>query len=242
MAGQRRQTRASSFARSMRGRFLFPLIVLIAAGCSSPSPSATTTSADPSSSPSAHVGTALALAASLPVKGRAPKTGYHRSQFGTGWRDTDHNGCDARNDALHRDLRDVVMRGGSSCVVARGVLDDPYTGDVINFVRGTTRVVDIDHMVSLSDAWQTGAQQMSPSQRVELANDPLNLQPTGTRINEAKGDGDAATWLPPNRAYRCTYVARQAAVKAKYGLWTTSAERDAMVRILQTCPTLPAPR
>ena len=195
----------------------------------------------PSPSASGQSGSALALAAGLPVKGRAPKTGYRRAQFGTGWLDPDHNGCDARNDALRRTLTDIVMRGSSSCLVASGVLHDPYTGQVITFVRGAGRVVDIDHMVSLSDAWQTGAQQLTPDQRREFANDPLNLQPTGSATNEAKGDGDTATWLPPNRAYRCDYVARQAAVKAKYGLWVTSAERDAMVRILATCPDLPVP-
>lgn len=59
--------------------------------------------------------------------------------------------------------------------------------------------------------------------------------------NRAKGDGDAATWLPPNRSFRCAYVARQVAVKARYELWVTAAERDAIARVLASCPDEPAP-
>ncbi len=185
--------------------------------------------------------TALALARTLPIKGRAPKTGYTRAQFGTGWKDPDHNGCDARNDALRRYLTKVVMRGSSRCVVYSGTLVDPYSGAAIRFVRGGARVIDIDHMVALSDAWQKGAQKLPYATRVALANDPLNLQPTSSHLNGQKSDGDAATWLPPMKSYRCTYVARQVAVKAKYHLWVTSAERAAFVRILSNCPTLRAP-
>ena len=201
---------------------------------------AVSTSSDPAASSTTSSLTALALARTLAIKGRAPKTGYTRSQFGTGWKDPDRNGCDARNDALRRYLNHVVMRGTSQCVVYSGTLVDPYSGAVIHFVRGT-RGIDIDHMVALSNAWQTGAQKLTYTSRVALANDPLNLQPTSTRLNEQKGDGDAATWLPPLKSYRCNYVARQVAVKAKYHLWVTSAERAAIVRILSTCPTLRAP-
>jgi hypothetical protein len=59
--------------------------------------------------------------------------------------------------------------------------------------------------------------------------------------HRSKGDGDTATWLPPNKAYRCAYVARQVAVKVKYGLWATAAERNAMQRVLSTCPSMPLP-
>lgn len=194
-----------------------------------------------SSTTSSLTALALALARTLAIKGRAPKTGFTRSQFGTGWKDPDHNGCDARNDALRRSLTKVVMRGTSRCIVYSGTLVDPYSGAAIRFVRGGARVIDIDHMVALSNAWQTGAQQLSSASRVALANDPLNLQPTSAHLNRQKGDGDAATWLPPLKSYRCIYVARQVAVKAKYHLWVTSAERAAIVRILSTCPTLRAP-
>jgi hypothetical protein len=184
---------------------------------------------------------AVVALAGLAVKGRAPKTGYAREMFGPAWVDVDRNGCDTRNDMLIRDLVDRTMSG--SCKVMAGTLDDPYTASTLRFVRGGASEVDVDHLVSLSDAWQKGATPWPYAKRVAFANDPLNLQPTDSSANRQKGDGDAATWLPPNKAYRCDYVARQIAVKKKYRLWVTGAERDAMVRVLRACPgqALPAP-
>lgn len=157
-----------------------------------------------------------------------------------------HNGCDTRNDVLRRDLTDTTIKPGSNgCMVLSGVLHDPYTGATIDFTRGDTTsvAVQIDHVVALLDAWQTGAQGLSEQQRENLANDPLNLQAVDGPTNEAKGAGDAATWLPPNKNYRCTYVSRQIQVKARYHLWVTAAERDAILRVLRGCmpsaPTAP---
>ncbi|HJV99517.1 MAG TPA: HNH endonuclease family protein [Arthrobacter sp.] len=175
---------------------------------------------------------------SIPVKGRAPKTGYSREEFGPAWADVDRNGCDTRNDILARDLEGETFKPGTrNCVVATGTLADPYTGTTINFVRGnaTSSTVQIDHIVPLSDAWQKGAQQLSADQRRQMANDPLNLMAADGPTNGAKGDRDAATWLPPNKAFRCEYVARQTSVKAKYQLWVTPAEHEAIAGILDTC-------
>ncbi len=173
----------------------------------------------------------------LVVKGRAPKTGYSRAQFGAAWSDVDHNGCDTRNDILHRDLISIVYRPGT-CVVLAGVLHDPYGGKVINFRRGvaTSQAVQIDHVVPLSDAWQKGAFAWTIAKRTSFANDPLELLAVDGPLNGQKSDSDAASWLPPNKAFRCRYVARQIAVKAKYGVWVTTAERDAFGRVLASCP------
>jgi Protein of unknown function (DUF1524)/Excalibur calcium-binding domain len=175
----------------------------------------------------------------LTVKGRAPKTGYARDRFGRAWIDTDHNHCDTRDDILRRDLTQDAVTGG--CEVTSGVLHDPYTGKVIRYTRGHSEV-DIDHLVPLSDAWQKGAAKWPESKREALANDPLNLLAVDASTNRGKGDGDAATWLPPRKTFRCAYVARQIAVKRKYGLWVTGAEKAAMGRVLKTCPgeTLPS--
>jgi hypothetical protein len=177
--------------------------------------------------------------AQIPVKGRAPKTGYTRAQFGQTWADVDRNGCDTRNDILTRDLTSIVYRERThECVVLSGVLRDPYSGTFINFVRGniTSMEVQIDHVVALSNAWQTGAFKLSIEQRTAFANDRLNLLAVQGRLNSQKGDGDAATWLPPLKSYRCSYVARQTAVKFKYGLWMTKAEKEAITKILSACP------
>ncbi|HEX7351374.1 GmrSD restriction endonuclease domain-containing protein [Brachybacterium sp.] len=179
-------------------------------------------------------GTALAMLAELEEKGRAPKTGYDRDSFG--WReDLDRNGCDTRNDILRRDLDQITLKGGTGgCVVLLGTLDSPYSGDSVDFDR-TDSTIDIDHVVALSDAWQTGAGTWDEDTRREFANDPLNLLAVEASLNRQKGAGDAATWLPPKKDYRCEYVARQIAVKAKYDLWVKPAEADAMERVLEDC-------
>ena len=212
---------------------------LIAAASPSPSPSPSPTASPEPSESVAEAGTALAALEALDIKGRAPKTGYDRDEFGAGWVDVDRNGCDTRNDMLQLRLVDLEMSG--TCKVMAGDLLDPFTGEWIHFERGGTSEVDIDHLVALSDAWQKGAQQWEFAQRVAFANDPLNLEPVDAGENRAKGDGDAATWLPPDTSYRCEYVARQIAVKAKYGVWVTQAEHDAMAKVLGTCPDEPLP-
>ncbi len=193
----------------------------------------------------ASPGSALAALGGLRVKGRAAMTGYSREEFGQAWLDADRNGCDTRNDILRRDVVDKVLKPGTGgCVVLSGVLHDPYLGRDVAFVRGEGDQVDIDHVVSLGNAWATGAAGFDIHERAALANDPLNLLAVDLHSNRSKGDGDAATWLPPYRAFRCAYVARQVAVKRKYQLWVTAPERDAMRRVLSGCPgqTLPPDR
>ncbi|APA97215.1 hypothetical protein NS506_03159 [Nocardia seriolae] len=186
---------------------------------------------------------ARAVLETLPVQGRAPKTGYARNQFGDNWTDDvdvagGHNGCDTRNDILGRDLADPAFQADTNhCVVLSGTLADPYTGQTIDFVRGksTSNAIQIDHAVALSDAWQKGAQQLTPRERANLANDPRNLLAVDGPANQQKSASDAASWLPPNESFRCTYVVKQIEVKAAYSLWVTQAEKDAMIRVLDTC-------
>ena len=182
-------------------------------------------------------GSALRALDLLAVKGRAARTGYSREQFGPAWADVDHNGCDTRNDVLARDLTGERFRAGTrQCVVLSGTLHDPYTDRTVVFAKSRASAVQIDHVVSLSNAWQTGAQQLTADRRAALANDPLNLLAVDGPTNQAKSDADAATWLPPYRGGWCPMVARQVAVKRTYGLWVTAAERDAMRRVLGGCP------
>ena len=194
----------------------------------------------PASAVESAPGVALAVLETLPVKGRAPKTGYSRDAFGQRWADVDRNGCDTRNDILKRDMTSIVYKAKTrNCVVLSGTLIDRYSGESINFVRGdvSSMEVQIDHVVALSNSWQTGAFKLSITQRTALANDPLNLFAVKGRLNSQKGDGDAATWLPPLKSFRCAYVAQQIAVKAKYSLWVVAPEKAAMQAILAQCPT-----
>jgi len=172
----------------------------------------------------------------LQIKGRAPKTGYSREQFSTDWGEI--GGCSLRELILLRDLQNTTL-DEDGCRVLNGTLNpDPYTGKTIPFQRGatTSQAVQIDHVVAVSDAWQKGAQQLTPDLRYQFYNDPLNLLAVDGPANNNKSDGDAATWLPPNKDYRCRYVARQVAVKVKYTLWVTQAEYDAIKNVLGNCP------
>jgi hypothetical protein len=215
----------------VRARGAIVLAVLAVAGCAQSPATA------PDDRPAAR-GSALAALEKLEVKGRAPKTGFDREQFGGDWASVD--GCDMRERVLRRDLRREMPSAG--CEVLSGRLADPYTATPVEYVRGGASEVDVDHVVALGDAWQKGAQRWTYARRVELANDPLNLLAVDASANRQKGDADAASWLPANRAFRCAYVARQIAVKRRYRAWVTRAERDAMRRVLGRCPRTRLPR
>lgn len=182
--------------------------------------------------------TALVLLTQLPVK-PAQVGGYQRSaNFGDAWIDVDRNGCDTRNDILNRDLTNLTKSG--TCKVLTGSFTSPYTGAAIQFLRGedTSPLVQIDHVVALENAWETGAQALTYAQRVTLANDPLELLAVDGKSNNQKSGSDASEWLPTAAGFSCTYVARQISVKITYGLWVTQAEHDAMARVLASCPTV----
>lgn len=180
---------------------------------------------------------AMAALETLPVKGRAAKTGYSRDQFGNGWAVI--NGCDTRNIMLYRDLRNPQL--DESCRVLSGTLHDPYTNQTIQFSRSESDEVQIDHVVALSDAWQKGAQLLTTQQREQFANDPLELLAVSGDANQAKADSDAASWLPDYKPFRCQYVTRQIAIKQKYQLWVTLAEKEAMQTVLARCPNQKLP-
>ena len=185
--------------------------------------------------------TAASALSQLTVKSDASTAGYSRDQFGNDWEDVDNNNCDTRDDILKRDLTHVTYKTGNTCVITSGTLNDPYTGKTINFVRGenTSQAVQIDHVVALGNAWETGAQSLTTAKRTQLANDPLELLAVDGPTNGKKGDKDAAEWIPSNTKADCAYVARQITVKQKYGLWVTSSEKNEMSRVLSTCPNQP---
>ena len=186
----------------------------------------------------AVAGSALEALNGLEVKGRAPKTDYARAQFGSGWATV--NGCSTSDVIMFRDLINVTL--SDECTVASGLLNDTYTGEAIQYTKDDPSAIQIDHVIALSDAWQTGAQNLTRELRIQLANDPLELIAVQGDANQQKSDGNAASWLPSNKAFRCQYIARQIAVKQKYTLWLIPGEKQAMLDVLSTCPdqTLPA--
>ena len=184
---------------------------------------------------------ARAQLAALPVKGWDRQTDFSRYRFGEPWSDDvnvefGHNGCNTRDDILRRDLTQLVVRPGT-CYAQSGVLIDPYTGESIAFVRGpdSSEAIQIDHVVSLSDAWYKGARDWDEQRRRDFANDPRNLLAVGAKANFDKAFRDANAWLPPNPAFRCEFVALQIAVKAAYRLWVSANEKRAMAAVLDHC-------
>lgn len=181
---------------------------------------------------------AIDILEKLEVKGRAPKTGYSRDEFYSGWPTVD--GCSLRQRVIKREFGESAVV--EECNVLAGEYDEPYTGEHkrFNSREEISNGIQIDHVVALSDAWQKGAQYLEREIRYNIATDPLNLLAVDAAANEKKSDGDAATWLPSNKKFRCQYVARQVSVKYKYGLWVTEAEKEAIIGVLVNCPQEPA--
>ena len=188
-------------------------------------------------------GPAADALAQLTVDDDPDKSGYDRDLFGYRQTDDDGNGCDVRDDVLARDLTDVTYQSAGSCVVQSGTLDDPYTGETIHFQRGqtTSSAVQIDHVVALENAWQSGARDWDSAKRYRFGNDMDNLLAVDGPANQGKGSASAAYWLPTNADYRCDYVARQIKIKTEYGLTVTSQEQRAMRAVLAACPAQQLP-
>lgn len=212
------------------------------------SPAPAIASGEPTQAPAPQpvaAGTVSALLETLAVKPADESIKYDRDLFGEPWEDIEGNGCDTRNDMLLRDLKDITV-DANECTVLLGTLVDPYSGKTINFDRskGGGGGIDIDHLVALSAGFRTGAASWPADKKLQFANDPLNLLSSASGPNRAKGDKDASEWLPGtagNPSFNCKYVARQVAVKAKYGAWVTPSEKTAIVDVLTSCPEEPVP-
>ena len=182
--------------------------------------------------PSAVESQALLAAQALVERGRSATTNYSREAFGSAWKDVDRNGCDTRNDILGRDFTTAIYKGGTNdCKVIGGTWTDPYSNESYTFTEQPSEA-QIDHVVSLSNAWQMGADLWTEEMRTEFANDPLNLIVTVASLNRQKSDSNAASWLPPYKPGRCDFIARQVAVKTKWQLFVTSTEKSVMLGIL----------
>ena len=188
----------------------------------------------------ASAGTALA---GLAVAEKAAPDGYERGcgegegcVFGPAWSDVDRNGCDQRNDVLHRDLTAVEVREGTQgCVVVAGVLHDPYTGRTVPFEKASAAEVPVDHVVPLAAAWVQGAAAWPEDRREAFANDLANLMATTRSENSSKGDSTADEWVPSDPAYGCSYATVVVTVKSTYALSVTPAESQALQSLLATC-------
>ncbi|MFI2504924.1 HNH endonuclease family protein [Streptomyces sp. NPDC018972] len=157
------------------------------------------------------------------------RTGYNRDLF-PHWI-TQSGTCNTRETVLKRDGSGVVT--DSSCAATSGSWYSPYDGATWSAASD----VDIDHLVPLAEAWDSGADSWTTSRRQSFANDltrPQLLAVTDN-VNQSKGDQDPATWMPSRTAYRCTYVRAWVQVKYYYDLSVDSAEKSALQSHLASC-------
>ncbi|MEU0966949.1 HNH endonuclease family protein [Streptomyces sp. NPDC005917] len=206
-----------------RVSILAALIGLIASAALFNSPSASAALPTPVSG-----ATARSYLASLTVA-TENRTGYSRSLFPT-W-NTISGTCNTREYILKRDGSNVVT--DSACAATSGSWYSPYDGATWTAASD----VDIDHLVPLAEAWDSGAGKWTTAQRQAFANDitrPQLLAVTDN-VNQSKSDQDPATWMPPLTSYRCTYVRAWVQVKYYYNLSVDSAEKSALTSYLSGC-------
>lgn len=163
----------------------------------------------------------------VPVAPEGTGRGYSRAAFGKGWAHRD--GCAVDQLVAQRDVHDSHLRG---CAVAGGTVTDPYDGTTTPYRAGA---FDVDHVVSLAEAWRSGAARWTPAQRETFANDPDVLLLVKASENRSKGDRDAGTWQPATSAGRCLYAQRVRAIKYRYLLTVDSRERAALDVDLAEC-------
>lgn len=220
------------------------VVLVLTAGCSTllgaPIPA-------PGSPPTSQIESLLAQTAVVDSRPDVP--GYERSckqgdgcVFGPAWTDDydgpgGHDGCGTRDNVLQIALTDVQFRPGTNdCVVVAGSLNDPFTGSVLPFTKQDAGAVQIDHTYPLAAAWDMGAWQWPIEQRIRFANDiTYNLMAVSGPENQSKSDKTPSEWMPPNGAYHCFYAGRFLTVAVRYGLPITTADRDVLTTVSESC-------
>lgn len=181
--------------------------------------------------------------AELPVTGRGGAgPAYHRDAFGTAWADTDHNGCNQRDDVLLRDAVPgtvtVGRQGACDHDVLAGTWIDPYTGRrlVLDDLKDLSQAqaIQIDHIVPLGEAWVSGASGWDDDRREAFANDLRELIAVDGPTNAAKSDDDPAAWRP-RRAFQCAYAVRWVTTKWRWHLRIDVSEKRALEEMLGYC-------
>ena len=165
------------------------------------------------------------------------KSGYRRSLF-VHWSDLDGNGCDTREEVLKRDSISKPQIDPYRCYVVAGDWYSKYDGKTLS----DRSDVDIDHVVALKEAWDSGAWAWSMSQRQAFANDLTDrrtLIAVTDRVNASKSDKDPSNWMPPLKSYWCTYLGDWISVKARWGLSMDQSEFGRIKNLLASeCSTL----
>ena len=170
----------------------------------------------------------------LPVQGEV-RTGYDRSKF-QHWIDADHDGCDTREEVLIAEAK-VAPHVGAGCSISGGKWYSYYDEKYWT----TASRIDIDHVVALAEAWDSGARSWTATQRKAYANDlgdGRTLVGVTDTVNAAKGDKDPTAWLPPKAAERCHYIGSWVAVKIRWKLKVDQAEKNKLRSLANACPNV----
>ncbi|MFF3177920.1 HNH endonuclease family protein [Streptomyces sp. NPDC057900] len=160
------------------------------------------------------------------------RTGYERTKF-KHWIDEDHDRCTTRSEVLIAESRTEPAIEGA-CKVVGGTWFSYYDGETVT----DPAKLDIDHMVPLAEAWDSGASQWSAARREDYANDlgaDRSLVAVTAKTNRSKSDQDPAEWLPPAAEARCTYVADWVSTKLRWALTADRSEVDALNALADGC-------
>ena len=155
---------------------------------------------------------------------------YSREKF-RHWIDKDSDCQNTKTEIIIRDSTTAKL-SPNSCTVLSSTLLDPYSGEIINYPE---EFIDVDHIVPLKEAWASGASTWTSAKREAFANDPNNLLAVSAHLNRQKGSKDPSLWIPPNKAYRCTYLKKWAAIKFTYSLDSDIQESVFIKQNLKTC-------
>ncbi|WP_327436593.1 MULTISPECIES: HNH endonuclease family protein [unclassified Streptomyces] len=154
------------------------------------------------------------------------RTGYTRSSF-KHWNSGElADGCNTRNEVL---LAEAITAPavGAGCKLTGGVWLSYYDGQQVT----DPGALDIDHMVPLAEAWDSGASAWTPARREAYANDQgaaTSLVAVTARTNRQKSDQDPAEWLPPAPEAQCRYVGEWVATKLRWQLSADAIELEAL--------------
>jgi hypothetical protein len=215
-----------SSRRRYRSRVLVPLLtaVLAVSGWVSATPaSAASTS-----------GALRTLVAGMTVATEV-RTGYARTLF-PHWVDADSDGCNTRFEVLIAEAT-TAPTIGSSCALTGGRWYSYYD----NAYWTLPADIDIDHMVPLAEAWDSGARSWTTARRQLFANDLGDDRPLAAvtdNVNQSKGDQDPAEWMPPYSSATCRYVNEWVAAKTRWRLTVDTAEKSALTSLAASCPNV----
>ena len=161
---------------------------------------------------------------------------YDRDAFGTAWADVDENGCGTRDDILARDMTEETFGGEEECEVRTGTLEDPYSGETIDFDKSEgSYQIDIDHLIPLGAAWEAGADEWTDEERLAYANDPAVLLAVNAGDNRSKSDATIGEWMPDNEAISCQYSAQWVEISVEYELSVSEEDHQVLSDLAEEC-------